>query len=59
MEMVFIRAPKIKAINKTVEILAQYDEEIVCVKQANCIAATFHPELSINSPLHIYFLSLI
>ena len=57
--MVFIRAPKIKAINKTVEILAQYDEEIVCVKQANCIAATFHPELSISSPLHIYFLSLI
>lgn len=57
LEMVFIRAPKITTIEgKTVKILAKYLDQPVAVQQNNCIAATFHSELSQNNTLHAYFI---
>jgi 5'-phosphate synthase pdxT subunit len=56
-EMVFIRAPKIHAIGKNVQVIGKYNNEIVCVRQNNCLATTFHPELSANTLWHEYFLS--
>lgn len=60
-EMVFIRAPKFLQINTDagVEILASYHNEVVAVRQGNCVAATFHPELSADLFWHEYFLGLI
>lgn len=46
MEMVFIRAPEIELLSNEVEIIALYKNNPVCVKQGNCLAASFHPELS-------------
>jgi 5'-phosphate synthase pdxT subunit len=58
-EMVFIRAPKIISVEKSVRVLAEYDSNPVCVQQNNCLAATFHPELSDDLSWHRYFLSLV
>ena len=59
-EMIFIRAPKITRIDKkTVKILANHDNQPVAVQQGNCIAATFHPELSADNNLHTYFIQQI
>lgn len=60
-EMVLIRAPKIIEINRqrTVKILATLDEKPMAVQEGNCIAATFHPELSLNNTLHDYFLQCV
>ena len=43
---VFIRAPRIRRTGPGVEVLASYRGEPVLVRQANVVAATFHPELT-------------
>jgi pyridoxal 5'-phosphate synthase pdxT subunit len=59
-EMVFIRAPKITHHNKkTVKVLANHDNQAVAVQQGNCLATTFHPELSSGKHLHTYFIQQI
>jgi len=55
---VFIRAPRILAVDKHVEVLARLEDEPVLVRQANVIAATFHPELTDDRRLHSRFLEL-
>lgn len=56
---VFIRAPVIANVSKSVEILARYESSPVVVRQDNCLAATFHPELTADDRLHRYFLSMV
>jgi 5'-phosphate synthase pdxT subunit len=59
-EMVFIRAPKITAIDKdSVKTLATLHGQPMAVQKNNCIAATFHPELSLDDTLHTYFIQLV
>jgi 5'-phosphate synthase pdxT subunit len=58
-EMVFIRAPRIKAIGKKVKIVGRCENQIVCVQQGKILAATFHPELSIDTVWHEYFLTFV
>ena len=57
-EMVFIRAPKITAVGKDVEIIAKQNGDTVGVVQGNLLGLTFHPELSGYTTLHELFLSL-
>jgi len=57
-EMVFIRAPKITAVGKDVEIIAKQNGDTVGVVQSNLLGLTFHPELSDYTTLHELFLSL-
>lgn len=59
LEMVFIRAPKIITIDKSVKILAEHQGQAVAVQEANCIALTFHPELSSDKHLHHYFIQQV
>jgi 5'-phosphate synthase pdxT subunit len=59
MEMVYIRAPRIASVGPEVEILASRNGYPVFVRQKNLLAATFHPELSTDSRIHRYFLSMI
>jgi 5'-phosphate synthase pdxT subunit len=59
LEMVFIRAPKIVATGKDVEILASEGGFPVLVRQGNVMAATFHPELSADTRVHQEFLKLV
>lgn len=59
LEMVFIRAPRITATGKGVEVLASKDDDPVLVRQGKIMAATFHPELSNDTRVHEEFLKLI
>ncbi|HEY6273465.1 MAG TPA: pyridoxal 5'-phosphate synthase glutaminase subunit PdxT [Terriglobales bacterium] len=59
LEMVFIRAPKIVATGKDVEVLATESGDPVLVRQGKVMAATFHPELSTDTRVHQEFLKLV
>jgi len=58
LEMVFIRAPIIESTGAAVEILAEADGHPVLVRQGRILAATFHPELTVDTAVHEYFLRL-
>jgi 5'-phosphate synthase pdxT subunit len=59
MEMVFIRAPKIVATGRNVEVLATDGGDPVLVRQGKIMACTFHPELSPDTRVHQEFLKLV
>ncbi len=59
LEMVFIRAPKIVATGKGVEVLATEGGDPVLVRQGKIMASTFHPELSADTRIHREFLNLV
>jgi pyridoxal 5'-phosphate synthase pdxT subunit len=59
LEMVFIRAPKIMATGKNVEVLATVGDDPVLIREGNIMAATFHPELSADTRVHAEFLKLV
>ena len=56
---VFIRAPSVTEVGNDVEILSEFDDKIIAVKQGNIIGTSFHPELTQDVSLHKYFLSLM
>ena len=53
---VFIRAPVIKKVWETCEILAEVDKKIIAARQKKFLAFSFHPELTDDPRLHRYFL---
>ena len=56
---VFIRAPKIAKVGKSVEALAKLDDgTVVAARQGNLLATSFHPELTKDDRFHRYFLTL-
>jgi 5'-phosphate synthase pdxT subunit len=59
LEMVFIRAPRIRLTGPGVETLATRDGFPTLVRSGHLLAATFHPELSSDSRVHQLFLSLV
>ena len=57
---VFIRAPTIETANSTVEILARLPGgTAVAARQGRMLAVAFHPELTLDSRLHRYFLNVV
>ncbi len=52
----FIRAPEISSCGHLVDVQISYEKTAVLVRQANCLAASFHPELTGFSGIHRYFL---
>ena len=56
--MTFVRAPYIEAAANKVEILAEVDDHIVAARQENMLATAFHPELTSDTRLHEYFLTM-
>lgn len=57
-EGVFIRAPRLVHVGSGVKVLAKRGPDPVLVRQQNILAATFHPELSPQSPVVDLFLEL-
>ncbi len=57
LEAVFIRAPRIAAVDETVDVLARRNGDPVLVRKGNVTAATFHPELSRDPRVLSVFLS--
>lgn len=56
---VFIRAPRINTVGSGVEVLAELDDgAIVAARQGNLLATSFHPELTQDTRMHAFFLSL-
>ncbi|MGC2575010.1 MAG: pyridoxal 5'-phosphate synthase glutaminase subunit PdxT [Candidatus Nitrosopolaris sp.] len=53
---VFIRAPVVIEVGVAVEIIAQFNNKIVGVKQGNLIGTSFHPELSGDDRVHKQFI---
>lgn len=56
---VFIRAPYIHEVAPNVGILAEYEDKIVFARQGNLLASAFHPELTSDPRVHLYFLKMI
>jgi pyridoxal 5'-phosphate synthase pdxT subunit len=55
---VFIRAPVVTRTGPKVEILSTYNGKIVGVRQNRIIGTSYHPELTDDTRLHEWFLSL-
>jgi 5'-phosphate synthase pdxT subunit len=57
---IFIRAPRIRQIGPEVKVLASHDGEPVLVQQGKLyLGCSFHPELTDDTRIHDYFLSLV
>lgn len=59
LEMVFIRAPRIVQVGRDVEVLAEREGFPTLVKQGRILAATFHPELSVDRRVHKLFVDTV
>lgn len=58
-EAVFIRAPIIRRVGSGAKILASYQGDPVLVEQGRHLAATFHPELTEDTRVHLRFLEKV
>jgi pyridoxal 5'-phosphate synthase pdxT subunit len=54
---VFIRAPLVERVGRSVDVLADVDGHPVVCRSGNVLVAAFHPELTTDRRLHAYFLS--
>lgn len=54
-EMTFIRAPYIQNTGENVEILSIVENNIVAARQKNILVTSFHPELTSDNRIHIFF----
>ena len=59
LEMVFIRAPRIRRVGPGVEVLAEHGGEPVMARQDRVLVATFHPELTDSTAVHRSFCDLV
>jgi 5'-phosphate synthase pdxT subunit len=56
LEAVFIRAPIIRRVGPSANVLARYHGDPVLVEQGKHLVATFHPELTADGRVHRLFL---
>ncbi|HEX3572212.1 MAG TPA: pyridoxal 5'-phosphate synthase glutaminase subunit PdxT [Acidobacteriaceae bacterium] len=59
LEMVFIRAPRIRSAGPGIETLATRGGFPTLVRSGHLMAATFHPELSADNRVHQLFLDTV
>ena len=59
LEMVFIRAPRIRRLGPEVKVLARYGGETVMASEGTVLVASFHPELTSDQRVHEYFCGLV
>lgn len=55
---VFIRAPIVTRVGRGVEAIGRYAGKVVAVRQGNLLGTSFHPELTEDTRLHEWFLTL-
>jgi 5'-phosphate synthase pdxT subunit len=58
-EMVYIRAPRIRRLGAQVEVLAARNGEPVMAREGSILVATFHPELTDDPVVHRYFCAMV
>ena len=59
LDLMFIRAPIVKAVEPSVKVLLKVDDLIVAVQYKNQIGLSFHPELSKQTYFHQQFIQLM
>jgi 5'-phosphate synthase pdxT subunit len=59
LEMVFIRAPRIRRLGPGVAVLARHRGEPVMAREGGVLVATFHPELTEDPSVHRYFCEMV
>ena len=59
LEMVFIRAPRIRRLGPAVETLARHADETVMAREGSVLVASFHPELTEDLSIHRYFCRMV
>lgn len=55
---VFIRAPEVTECGSGVEVLGNFRNRIVAVRQETILGTSFHPELTSDSRIHAYFVRM-
>jgi 5'-phosphate synthase pdxT subunit len=58
-EMMFIRAPRIRRVGEGVEVLARQGDDPVLARQGGVLVATFHPEVTGEEAVHRYFCTMV
>src|SRR5262245_40437155 len=58
-EMVFIRAPRIRRVGADVDTLAAWKDEPVMARQGSVLVATFHPARTDDPTGHGYFCAMV
>jgi 5'-phosphate synthase pdxT subunit len=58
-EMMFIRAPRIRRVGEGVEVLAREGGDPVMARQGAVLVATFHPEVTGDTAVHRYFCDMV
>jgi 5'-phosphate synthase pdxT subunit len=58
-EMMFIRAPRIRRVGDGVEVLARDNGDAVMARQGTVLVATFHPEVTGEQGVHKYFCEMV
>lgn len=56
---VFIKSPYVESVKPNVGILSEYQGKAVMVRQGNFLAASFHPELTNDLRVSLYFKQMI
>lgn len=56
---VFIRAPKISRMGKSVESLAKHNSDHILAREGNILVGSFHPELTEDVRIYEYFLEMV
>ncbi len=56
---VFIRAPRIRGLGESVEVLGELDGEPVLVRDGRFLLASFHPELTDDLRVHALFMTMV
>jgi len=59
LNMVFIRAPRIRRLGPRVVALASHRGECVMAREGTVLVATFHPELTDDPTVHHYFARMV
>ena len=55
----FIRAPKVKTISNSINVLSKLNEEIILLSDGLHLASSFHPEFGSDTQIHNYFINLV
>ena len=58
-DMMFIRAPRIRRVGEGVEVIARQGGDPVMAKQGTVLVATFHPEVMGEQSVHRYFCEMV
>jgi len=59
LQMVFIRAPRIRRLGPGVTPLAWHQDECVMARQGSVLVAAFHPELTDERTVHGFFAGMV